>query len=197
MDAKKMTEIVLASNSPRRKELMRQVGMTFTSSPAHIDESILPGEKPEEYVVRVATNKAQVASKRVGKGVVVAADTVVVLEDTILGKPVDEQDAIRMLSMLSGKMHRVVTAISVMDAGTGKTLTRTSVTKVWFKKLTENEIRYYVSTGEPLDKAGAYGIQEKGALLVDRIEGCYFNVVGLPMSLLDEMLKTFGIKMMS
>jgi septum formation protein len=187
--------IILASDSPRRKELLRQIGMSFRSDPADVDERILPEEGAEEYAVRVAHNKARVAAERAGAGIIIAADTIVVLGTTILGKPVDARDAERMLGMLSGKMHTVLTGLVVMNAGTGRTQKRVAVTKVWFRDLTNDEIASYVATGEPLDKAGAYGIQERGALFVQRIEGCYFNVVGLPISLLGEMLIDFGINL--
>lgn len=187
--------IILASNSPRRKELLRQIGMSFKSDPADVDERILPGEGAEEYAVRVALDKACAAAERAGTGIIIAADTIVVLGTTVLGKPADARDAERMLGMLSGKMHTVITGLVVMDAETGGTQTRVAVTKVWFRNLTREEIVSYVATGEPLDKAGAYGIQERGALLVQKIEGCYFNVVGLPLSLLGEMLVDFGINL--
>jgi septum formation protein len=187
--------IILASNSPRRKELLRQIGMSFKSDPADVDERILPGEGAEEYAVRVALDKACAAAERAGTGIIIAADTIVVLGTTVLGKPTDARDAERMLGMLSDKMHTVITGLVVMDAETGGTQTRVAVTKVWFRNLTREEIVSYVATGEPLDKAGAYGIQERGALLVQKIEGCYFNVVGLPLSLLGEMLVDFGIKL--
>ncbi|MCK9418481.1 MAG: Maf family protein [Nitrospirae bacterium] len=186
--------IILASNSPRRKELLRQIGLDFRVDPADVDERILPGESPEEYAVRVALDKARVAAARAGTGIVIAADTIVVLDDKILGKPADTGDAERMLMMLSGNEHRVITGLVVMDAATGKVLTRTSITRVWFRKLAPLEITSYVASGEPLDKAGAYGIQECGALLVDKIDGCYCNVVGLPLSLLAEMLRDFGFE---
>ncbi len=187
--------LILASNSPRRRELLHQIGVQFTSDPADVDERILPGESPQDYAVRVSLDKARVAAKRAGAGIVIAADTIVVVDDAILGKPVDREDAKRMLTLLSGKMHRVITGLAVMDAATGKTRTAMSVTKVWFRSLSSGEISSYVASGEPLDKAGAYGIQEKGALLVNQIEGCYFNVVGLPLSLLGEMLQTFGVNL--
>jgi septum formation protein len=191
------TPIILASNSPRRKELLRQIGAVFSSDPADVDESILPGEAPEQYALRVAREKADVAARRAGAGVVVAADTIVVLDGAILGKPVDAADAERMLGLLSGRAHSVVTGLVVMDAATGRTLSRTADTLVWFRNLSPEEIRSYAASGEPLDKAGAYGIQEKGALFVLKIDGCYFNVVGLPLSLLAEMLADFGISFWS
>jgi septum formation protein len=185
--------LILASNSPRRRELMRQIGLDFRVDPADVDESVFPGESPEGYAVRVALDKAHAAAARAGTGIVIAADTIVVLDDEILGKPADPGDAERMLKLLSGNVHRVITGLAVMDAATGKVLTRTSITRVWFRSLAPHEIISYIATGEPLDKAGAYGIQERGALLVDKIDGCYFNVVGLPLSLLGELLLSFGV----
>lgn len=187
------TPIILASNSPRRKELLTQIGLSFTVAPADADESILPGESPEAYAVRVALAKAAVAAKRAGEGIVIAADTIVVVEDVILGKPADAADAVRMLTVLSGRGHEVITGLAVVDAATGRSAVRTSATRVWFRDLSDRELAAYVATGEPLDKAGAYGIQERGALLVERIEGCYSNVVGLPLSLLGEMLREFDV----
>lgn len=188
--------VILASNSPRRRELLRQIGVVFTSDPADVDERILPGEDAEAYAVRVALDKARVAAGRAGNGVVIAADTIVVLGDTILGKPADARDAERMLGMLSGRTHRVVSGVAIVDAKTGRARTGTASTTVWFRDLAPDEIRSYVLTGEPLDKAGAYGIQEKGALLVEKIEGCYFNVVGLPLSLLVVMLREYGVNLL-
>ena len=185
--------IILASNSPRRRALLTQIGLTFTIAPADVDERTRSGESPMDYAERVARAKADTASERAGKGIVIAADTIVVVCGAILGKPANAADARRMLALLSGREHEVVTALAVMDAGAKRASVRTSVTKVWFRSLTEREIDDYVATGEPLDKAGAYGIQERGALLVERIEGCYSNVVGLPLSLLGEMLRDFGI----
>jgi septum formation protein len=193
----KPVTIILASNSPRRKELLRQIGIDFSIDPADVDERVLTNEMPEGYAVRVALKKASLAASRAGVGIVIAADTIVVVNDEILGKPTDARDAERMLKKLSGKVHRVVTGLAVIDAATDKTLTRTSITSVWFRRLSQQEIISSVATREPLDKAGAYGIQERGALLVDRIDGCYFNVVGLPLSLLGEMLRCFGIDVMA
>jgi septum formation protein len=185
--------VILASKSPRRRALLEQIGLSFSLDPADVDERILPGETPEVYVVRVALDKARVVAGRAKMGIVIAADTIVVIGAAILGKPADAADARRMLSMLSGREHEVVTGLAVMDAASRRSFVRTSVTKICFRKLSEREISAYVATGEPFDKAGAYGIQERGALLVERIEGCYSNVVGLPLSLLGEMLRDFGI----
>lgn len=185
--------LILASNSPRRRELLAQIGISFHVAPSDVDESVLQGESPGEYATRVALDKARFAAVRARSGIVLAADTIVALDEMILGKPVNERDAERMLNLLSGRIHQVITALTLMDAGTGKTSTRCSVTKVWFRDLSLKEIEAYVATGEPLDKAGAYGIQGRGALFVKGIEGCYFNVVGLPLSLLGEMLSEFGL----
>lgn len=185
--------IILASNSSRRKELLTQIGLSFTVAPADVDETVLQGEAPEACASRLALDKARAAAMRAGKGVIIAADTIVVVDGVVLGKPVDAVDARRMLEKLSGKEHAVITGLAVLDAAAGRSIVRTSVTKVVFRELSQREIDAYVATGEPLDKAGAYGIQERGALLVERIEGCYSNVVGLPLSLLGEMLREFGI----
>ena len=186
-------EFVLASQSPRRKYLLRQIGLSFTTDPAHIDESVRPGEAPGDYAVRLALDKAREVAGRRKVGVIIAADTIVVVDNAILGKPADADDAVRMLSMLSGRMHRVITGVALLDAGTGKAVSRFAVTNVWFRELSQDEIAAYVATGEPMDKAGAYGIQEKGALLIEKIEGCYANVVGLPIALLDTLLREFKI----
>jgi len=192
---KKNPFVILASASPRRSSLLRQLGVQFTTAPADVDESVCPGETPEQYAGRLSLDKARAAAVTAGEGIVIAADTIVILKNEILGKPSNAQDAVRMLSMLSGKTHLVMTALTVLDAATGKTMTRLSRTKVTFHRLTAEEIASYVRTGEPHDKAGAYGIQGKGALLVSRIEGCYFNVVGLPLSILGEMLEEFGVSL--
>lgn len=185
--------VILASTSPRRRELLKQIGLNFSIDPADVDETMRAGEKPAAYAVRVALDKARVAAARAGTGVVIAADTIVVLGTEVLGKPADSRDAVRMLSLLSGREHRVITGFALIDAASGKTTTGHEDTSVRFRKLTPAEIDAYVGSGEPLDKAGAYGIQEKGAMLVDGIEGCYFNVVGLPLSRIAVSLRDFGI----
>ncbi len=184
---------ILASRSPRRKALLQQIGIPVIQTPADVDETVRPGELPEDYVVRVSFDKARVAAAKASSGIIIAADTIVLFEGKIMGKPADARDAERMLTLLSGKMHHVITGLTVMDAATGKAITRASDTRVWFRRLSSFDIASYVESGEPLDKAGAYGIQEKGALLVDRIEGCYFNVVGLPLSVLGDLLHEMGL----
>lgn len=185
--------IILASTSPRRRALLAQIGLSVTVLPADVDERALPGEAPGPYAVRLALAKAAAAAERAGRGIVIAADTIVSVGGALLGKPSDASDAARMLRRLSGQEHQVITGLAVLDAASARSIVRTSVTNVWFREISDREIDAYVATGEPLDKAGAYGIQERGALLVERIEGCYSNVVGLPLSLLGEMLREFGI----
>ena len=187
-------KIILASILPQAGNAEAD-RFDFSVDPADVDERVLPGEQPEAYAIRVALDKARVAAKRAGQSIVIAADTIVVLDNLILGKPIDASDAERMLTMLSGRKHRVITGLVIMDAGTGQAAAKAEITSVWFRELSAGEIHSYVLSGEPLDKAGAYGIQEKGALLVRKIEGCYFNVVGLPLALLGEMLRESGVSL--
>jgi septum formation protein len=187
--------IILASNSPRRKDLLEQIGLTFSIAPTNIDEQVLPNEVPYDHALRLAFEKAQKAAQE-HDGIVIAADTIVVLNGKIMGKPSDGQHAGCMLKQLSGKEHSVITGLAVMDSRTGRIMTGSSNTRVWFRHLTAEEIAAYIITGEPLDKAGAYGIQGKGAIFVEKIDGCYFNVVGLPLSLLYKLLISIGVRML-
>ena len=185
-----MQKWILASQSPRRLELLSRLVSDFEILADDSEETLIPGEKPEQAVKRLAQEKAENVSKKTGKdALILAADTVVVLEGRILGKPKDEADAFHMLSSLSGNTHQVFTGIAVLDAKTGRCETAAEMTKVRFRKLSEEEILRYIASGEPMDKAGAYGIQEKGALLVEGIEGDYFNVVGLPLCRLGILLR--------
>ena len=185
-----MQQWILASQSPRRRELLSRLVSDFEILADDSEETLIPGEKPEQAVKRLAQEKAENVSKKTGKdALILAADTVVVLEGRILGKPKDEADAFHMLSSLSGNTHQVFTGIAVLDAKTGRCETAAEMTKVRFRKLSEEEILRYIASGEPMDKAGAYGIQEKGALLVEGIEGDYFNVVGLPLCRLGILLR--------
>ena len=192
------TELVLASASPRRKELLSQLGFSrsdfsFTTLSADIDESHIAGETPEVFVLRLAVEKAQagLALTQVDDAVVLGSDTIVVLGDKILGKPVDEADAMAMLSQLSGETHHVMTAVALTDGTT--TVTRLVETKVTFSQLSEQDIQAYIATGEPMDKAGAYGIQALGGSFVARIDGSYSAVVGLPMVETRELLKEMKV----
>lgn len=188
-----MKKVVLASASPRRNMLLQKMGLAFETDPADIDESIPPKEKPVDAVRRIAAAKAGVAGERHPDSVVIAADTVVVCKGRILGKPVDKRDAADMLALLSGIEHEVITGLCVLDTATGRRETGHEVTRVWFRELEADEIEAYISTGEPMDKAGAYAIQGLAAIFVAGIEGCYYNVVGLPLSRLYLMLKRQGM----
>lgn len=194
--------IILASASPRRRELLRTVGIDPVIVPSDADETVDPSLPPDEAAVLLADRKArQVADalRKAGEaqGVVIGADTVVYLDGEMLGKPRDEADAVRMLGKLQGKEHQVFTGVCVLDVAGTKRLAACRTTFVRMKPLDEARIRRYVATGECFDKAGAYAVQGRGALLVESIRGCYYNVVGLPLSLLDDMLAEFGIEPLS
>ncbi|MBR5152179.1 MAG: septum formation inhibitor Maf [Clostridia bacterium] len=185
-----MKEWILASKSPRRQELLGRLVDDFKVMVDDSPEEQIPGESPARAVMRLAAEKAEHIAKRVtGDALILAADTVVVLDGEILGKPKDEKEAFSMLSRLSGCTHQVYTGISVLDTGSGKSVTEFEVTKVRFRAISREEIRRYIASGEPMDKAGAYGIQELGALFVEGIDGDYFNVVGLPLCHLGRMLE--------
>lgn len=182
----------LASSSPRRLELLKQLGHDVEVCAIAFDEVSGAENVVEEIVAANALGKGSAAAKVMGLEIpLVAADTVVALEGEILGKPQDVQEAKQMLRRLSGKCHRVLTGVAVFYEE--QQLIEVTETKVWFRNLTEAEIEVYVATGEPLDKAGAYGIQGRGAILVDRIEGCYNNVVGLPLTRLYQMMAQIGV----
>lgn len=185
--------IVLASSSPRRKELLKNIGLTFTVDPSEICEAQPAGSRPAELAKTLSLHKARAAALRHGDSIIIAADTIGVLDGRILGKPLDAHHARKMLTEMSGRCHSVITGFTVVDSATGRAVSRTVETKVFFRKLTRAEISRYVNTGEPLDKAGAYAIQGLGALLVDRIEGDYSNVIGLPLCELAVVLKRFGV----
>lgn len=182
--------IVLASQSPRRRQLLEMLGIPHSVDPAHLDETPREGESPREHALRLAREKALEVSRRNPGQFVLAADTVVVLGAELLGKPSSAADAAQTLARMSGRRHEVVTAVTLTD-GT-RVLDRVDVTAVWFRDLASEVIRWYVATGEPLDKAGSYGIQGYGAVLIDRIEGDYFGVMGLPLRLVVELLGEAG-----
>ena len=180
--------LILASESPRRAELLKQIGLDFEIRPSAVDEGRDKKESLENYVKRVALAKAEKAASGVKDAVIIAADTIVILNKKRLGKPESSESAIVMLKKLSGKCHTVMTGLAVIDTQAGKRRTKIVSTKVWFKKLSDEEIKEYVKSSEPLDKAGGYGIQGKAAIFVKRIEGDYFNVVGLPLNTFYEIL---------
>lgn len=185
--------LILASNSPRRRELLKDAGLPFVADPADVDETPLPGEEPGAYAVRLAIAKAVKTSEKYGAGLVIGADTIVVVEGRILGKPGSTDEAASMLSTIAGREHEVLTGVALVDAATGKGASALESTKVRLKPLSADEIASYVATGEPMDKAGAYGIQGRAAFFVTGITGCYFNVVGLPLARLAALAAQMGI----
>jgi septum formation protein len=194
-------KLVLASASPRRAEILRDAGFAFEVRPAHVDETRFPGEPAGDYVARLASSKAgtiaQALAKKKEKAFVIGADTVVVAGRHILGKPADAADARRILRLLSGKTHEVLTGVSVVSVPVwsgqgGAERHHVERTRVEFLRLSEKDIRDYLATGEAFDKAGAYGIQGIGGRFVRRIEGCYFNVMGLPLSRVWSLLLAAG-----
>jgi septum formation protein len=178
--------LVLASQSPRRADILRQAGIPFVVRSALVDETPRAGEKPEDYVLRLAEEKA-LAVAAAPHEIVLGADTTVVIGNRLLGKPEDAADAVRMLEALSGQCHQVLTGICLR--GPSGVIGDFAVTRVWFTVMTPREIEDYVASGEPLDKAGAYAIQGLGSKFIERIEGCYFNVVGLPVALVYKHLR--------
>jgi septum formation protein len=184
-----MEPLVLASSSPRRAEILRAVGWAFETSPADVDESLRAGERPEDYVRRLAREKAEAVAASRLFGLVLGADTTVVVEGEILGKPRDEEEASHMLRRLGGRWHEVLTGVALVRAETGQAVTGLERTRVRFAETTDEEIAWHIRTGELLDKAGAYAIQGRAALFIEAIEGDYWNVVGLPVRLVYELAK--------
>ena len=188
------SRLVLASASPRRTALLSQIGLTFEVRPSDVVEpppSAFSDERGDEITQELALLKARDVAQHYNKGVIIGADTLVSLNGRLLGKPADDTDAMTMLTQLSGTSHEVVTGVALVDASTKRTVVWAETTQVYFRELQKTEIADYVATGEAADKAGAYGIQERGAAFVSRIEGCYFNVVGLPLASLVEHLSNF------
>lgn len=184
--------VILASTSPRRHDLLDLIGVVHVVLPADADETYAPGEQPDAHAERLARTKAERISADNGEAIVIGADTIVVVDGKVLGKPRDERDAARMLRMLSGRTHVVMTAVAVSHEGhTASAVEKVSVS---FRDLGEEEISSYIATGEPMDKAGAYGIQGYGATIVRRIDGDYFAVMGLSLVRLVEVMAELGIR---
>ncbi len=190
-----MPKIILASASPRRKELLEKTGVPFIVEVSDYEEDMNLKLKPLELAKELSMGKAEaVVKKHEGEeAVIIGADTFVVLNDKILGKPHTPEKAKEMIKEMSGRVHSVITGFTIIDAKSGKKISKAVESKVYFRRLTGKEIEDYVSTGEPLDKAGAYAIQEAGSVLIEKIEGDYTNIVGLPLPSLIEELKNFGI----
>lgn len=182
--------VILASQSPRRRELLSQIGIVHDVRPADIDETVWPGEEPVAHAERLACTKAHTLALQHPDAVVIGSDTIVVIDGAILGKPANATEAVAMLERLSGREHTVVTAVAV--AHEGRTLSGVEAVTVRFRTLTPQQIAQYVATGEPMDKAGAYGIQGFGATLVERIHGDYFAVMGLPLGRLVGLIRELG-----
>ena len=182
--------LILASCSPRRRELLRQAGFDFDVRPSTVEEAAAPGETPEEFARRAAREKAlEVAASVPPESLVLGADTVVVADGEILGKPANASDAARMLRLLSGVTHRVITGVCIVRAPDCVKALAHETTFVTFRSLDNDELQDYLAGGEPFDKAGAYGIQGLASKFVTRVEGCYFNVVGLPVALVYDLLE--------
>ena len=181
--------IILASASPRRKEILENANVKFDVIKSTIDEVILDQELPSQVVMRLAFEKCMDIASKNENDLVIGADTIVVLDNIILGKPKDKEDATSMIKKLSGKTHQVITGISLVNLNVNKKIIDYVVSNVKFKDLSEEDIKDYIQTNESLDKAGAYGIQGYGAMLVEEIQGDYFNIVGLPISRLSDLLK--------
>jgi septum formation protein len=178
--------LVLASASPRRHDLLTTAGVEFDVDAPSIDETLRTGERPRDYVARMAREKAFAAARRYPTRPVLAADTIVVLDDRVFGKPSDADDAVRMLEALSGRAHVVMTAVAVVEGGSSRS--GLAETSVWFRRLSAVEVRAYVATGEPLDKAGAYAIQGGAGAFVERVDGAMDTVIGLPVGLALDLL---------
>lgn len=199
---KSMKKVILASSSPRREELLRQLSLEFEIIPSGAEEILNENITPYELVKELSLLKAMEVTERIREkagyenSIVIGADTIV-LKDKVLGKPTNKEDAFNMLKSLQGTFHEVMTGVTIVDVFSGKFLNEVEVTKVYMNPLEDREIYAYIDKGESFDKAGAYGIQSLGSILVSRIEGCYFNVVGLPLPKLNKMLKEFDINLLN
>ena len=188
-----MRKIILASASPRRKELLRSIGLKFRIVPSKVEEKPNPRLKPKAQVQFLSLQKAEAIVSKVANAIVIAADTMVVFGEELLGKPRNLEEAKRMLKKLQGKMHTVVTGFTIIDTESGRKVSKSVAVKVFVKKLSNKEIEKYVRRENVLDKAGAYAVQGIGAVIVDKIEGDYSTVVGLPLNLLAKELQKFGV----
>lgn len=195
-DPYKSVPIILASSSPRRIELLRSLGTEFSVVPSEVEENSDPGIPIEQLVEQNALAKAEDVAKRFDAGLVIGADTIVVCEGKRFGKPADLDDAMRMLQQLAGRTHQVYSGVAVVRAEDRFTRVAHAVTAVTFRPLSRSQIARYFEMIEPLDKAGAYAIQEAGGIIIERLNGCYYNVVGLPLTVLDNLLAQFGTNLL-
>ncbi len=189
-----MRPIILASASPRRQELLANLGLKFEVKVSEVDETLDENMPAAQQVEKLAERKASVVAAQSTIGLVIGADTLVVLGGKPLGKPADREEAVQMLKSLQGRSHEVFTGLAVIDAATGQSVVTHQATAVRFKPLSSEQIQRYVDTDEPMDKAGAYAVQGKASIFIDSIRGCYFNVVGLPVAKLADALRMFGVE---
>ncbi|MEK7354290.1 MAG: Maf family protein [Chloroflexota bacterium] len=191
-----MRMIILASASPRRKALLEQIGLKFTVDARVQEDTKSAGQEPHQMAREISLKKVESVAGKYPDAIIIGADTFGVIDGRIIGKPHSESEARTMLASLSGKSHSVITGFTVLDTLTGKAVSRSVETTVYIRRITASEIEAYIKTGEPLDKAGSYAIQGLGAVLVEKIEGDYFNVMGLPLAALAEALKEFGVNVL-
>jgi len=191
-----MKKIILASASPRRKQLLEMLGLKFTVYPSEIEEHLTASLSPRQQVESLSRQKATAVAHKFQDSIILAADTMVVLKKELIGKPRDEADARQMLKRFSGTQHSVVTGFTLLDTETKRTVTKSTETKIWFRKMTAKEIASFVKKEKPLDKAGAYAIQELASVFIEKIEGDYMNAIGLSVFLLVKELKQFGIEVL-
>ena len=191
-----MKKIVLASQSPRRRDLLKQIGLEFEIDPSNYEEDMSLKMEPNKLAEHLSLGKAKDVSQRHKDSIIISADTIVAVDDEVFGKPQTPEKAKYMLQKLSGRAHSVITGFTVIDTGTNRQISKSVETKVYFKNLSEKEIDAYIASGEPLDKGGGYAIQGLAALFIEKIEGYYFNIVGLPILALATELKDFVVNIL-
>lgn len=192
-----MRKIILASKSPRRKKLLESIKLKFETVISNFNEELVFEENPKKLVEKISKQKAKLVAEKNKNAIIIAADTTVVLDKKIIGKPISINNAREILQKLSGRKHEVITGFTILDSKTKKSVTKSVVSKVYFKKLTEKEISTYIKTGEPMDKAGAYGVQDRAGVFIEKIEGDFFNVVGLPIFSVCKTLLEFDTNIIS
>lgn len=191
-----MKQIILASGSPRRKELLKKIGLKFSVVKSEFKEEIDSNLSPHDLAKKLSLGKARKVAKKYKNAIIIAADTFVVLDDKIIGKPKDEKDVRKTLNILSNRSHLIITGFTIIDSEINKIVSKSQETRVFMRKITNREIDSYIKTKEPFGKAGSYAIQEKGSVFIEKIEGDYFNAVGLPIYALVKELKNFGVKIL-
>ncbi len=191
-----MKKIILASQSPRRESILKQVGLEFEICPSSYEEDMTLNLRPHELAEHLSVGKAESVANGHKDAIIISADTIVAVDDEVFGKPKTADRAKYMLQKLSGRQHAVITGFTIIDTATGKKTTKSIETKVYFKKLSDEEIKNYIDTGEPLELGGAYGIQDRAAIFIEKLEGDYFNIMGLPIFHVAEELKKFGVKIL-